>query len=123
MLWDRTGAELATLSGHQGPVYSVSFSPDSQTIASASGDGTVMLWDRTGAELATLSGHQDAVVSVSFSPDGQTIASASWDRTVKLWDRDLDSLLVQGCDWLASYLLHNPDGQRIAAEGVCEDYL
>jgi WD40 repeat protein len=67
--------------------YDVSFSPDGQTIAAASDDGTVKRWGRDGGTLKTLEGHSGTVYRVSFSPDGQTIATASNDKTVKLWNR------------------------------------
>ncbi|WP_200817738.1 eIF2A-related protein, partial [Calothrix rhizosoleniae] len=80
--------ELKTLKGHNSEVYSVSFSPDGKTIASASFDNTIKLWSVDGKLLKTLRGHSSEVISVSFSPDGKTIASASWDNTIKLWSVD-----------------------------------
>ena len=45
-MWDAvSGAHNQTLTGHTFYVNSVSFSPDSMTLASVSRDGTIILWD------------------------------------------------------------------------------
>ena len=81
-----TGAEVALLTGHTDHSWSVSFSPDSRTLASGSWDGTIRLWEvATGEHLRTFEGHAVAVWSVSFSSDSRTLASGSWDGTIRLW--------------------------------------
>jgi WD40 repeat protein len=87
-LWDaKTGAELATLTGHTKAVWACAFSPDGRRIVSGSLDMTLKLWDaQTGAERATLTGHTWWVNACAFSPDGSHIVSASEDKTLKLWN-------------------------------------
>ncbi|NEQ70423.1 MAG: hypothetical protein F6K21_34015 [Symploca sp. SIO2D2] len=87
-IWDlEKRGELLTLSGHQGWVESVSFSPNGKLLASGSDDNTIKIWDlEKGEELFTIFGHQDSVYSVRFSPDGKLLASGSEDNTIKIWD-------------------------------------
>ncbi|RKU05496.1 hypothetical protein C6501_19780 [Candidatus Poribacteria bacterium] len=106
-----------TLAGHSTSVWSVAFSPDGQTLASGSSDGTIHLWDvRTGTHKKTLTGHSDWVRSVAFSSDGQTLASGSYDHTIRLWDvvtgRHLKTLAKHTQS--VTSVSFSPDGQTLA---------
>ncbi|PSN05703.1 hypothetical protein C7293_31690, partial [filamentous cyanobacterium CCT1] len=86
-----------TFKAHTDWVRSVAFALDSETLASASDDGTVKLWNISGELLQTLTGHTDPVNDVSYAPNGEMLASASDDGTVKLWNTD--GLLLQTLVW------------------------
>ena len=108
-LWQRDGSPITDIKANQGSVMSVSWSPDGQTLATGGTDGSVKLWQRDGSLITDIKANQGSVMSVSWSPDGQTLATGGYDGSVKLWPiKDLDTLLVQGCNWLDTYLINSP---------------
>ena len=86
-LWDvETGKPLKTLKPVRGVVYGIAFSPDGQTLASASWQ-TIEVWNTiTGERKGVFTAHPGWNRVVAFTPDGQILASGSDNGTVILWD-------------------------------------
>ena len=93
--------ELPPIQTGTGPITSLAFSPNSQTLASGpceevseEGDKTfcskneIYLWDAaTGNLLKKIpTEHTDSILSLAFSPDGSSLASGSKDKTIILTD-------------------------------------
>ena len=113
------------LTGHNGPVYSESFSPDGSTLAMGLGNGIVELWDvATRTLLETHQAHTGTVWNVKFSPDGQTLATGGdnipgvtkGDGIVHLWDVATGTLrMTLGQTGHIRSVSFSPDGQTLAA--------
>jgi WD40 repeat protein len=103
------------LSGHEGAVTQVVFSPVASLLASASRDATVRTWALPEATPRVLRQHALEVWGLAFFPDGRTLASASVDDTVLAWDLHTGRAHAL-TDHLAGarLLAVSPDGSRIA---------
>eukprot|EP00118_Oscarella_pearsei_P014686 m.127668 g.127668 ORF g.127668 m.127668 type:complete len:691 (+) comp37932_c0_seq27:393-2465(+) len=83
----QTGRLLEVLSGHEGPVSALAFSPSQAILASSSWDKTVKLWDVFGRKGAVESLQQTCeVVNVSFGRGGRELAVATMDSSISFWD-------------------------------------
>lgn len=118
-LWEpnTSVAPIGRMTGHQGAVFHIQFSPDGTMIASCSADKSVKLWNALdGKFITTLRGHVAAVYHVSWSLDSRMLVSGSRDTTLKLWsiakrelveDMSGHSDEIFSTDW-------SPDGQKVA---------
>ena len=109
--------QVKTIFAHSSTVWSIAFSPDGQTLASGSEDGTIKVWNlQTRKLLRTLAGHSGHVWSVAINPDGQTLASSSGGKTIQLWNLQTGKLLRtltahSDSVWSVAF---SPNGQLLA---------
>jgi WD40 repeat protein len=94
-------------------VTNLSFSPNSQLIASVNTDNITKIWQRDGTLLHTLQGRNS---DISFSPDSQTLASVSIENVIKLQRLNSEeSPKLKGHSNRITSISFSSDGQLIAS--------
>jgi WD40 repeat protein len=126
LVWDaHTRRKVHTLTGHQGSVKGVGFSPDGQWLVSGGVDGVARVWRvKDGALLRQFQGHKAPIRSLAYDPLGRFVATGDGDSAVKIWDprsgREMSPPLMRtGVQDLA----FRPDGRRLAVAASNEIYL
>jgi DNA-binding beta-propeller fold protein YncE len=88
-LWDTNSwQELGqALSGSQGEVDALAFSPDSRMLAAGGADRLVHLWDisKPGPSDTPLDGQVETIDCLAFSPDGKWLAAGGANNTWTIW--------------------------------------
>ncbi|KAK1311629.1 hypothetical protein QJS10_CPA07g00836 [Acorus calamus] len=120
----KTGRLLDVLSGHEGPVHGLMFSPTNAILASSSWDKTIKLWDVfEGKGAVETFPHSHDVLTVVYRPDGKQLACSTLDGQIHFWD-PLDGVLmytIEGRRDIAgkcfTTLCYSADGSYILAGG------
>ena len=116
---------LQEFSGHTGPVYSITTSPDGMMFASGSGDHTIRIWNVSdGTQVKQLTGHSGAVYAIHFNADGTQLISCGADSTIRLWDvtagKEIRQFVLGDEIPMAPFydVSFSPDSQMVAATGA-----
>ncbi len=107
----------ARLEGGVGGVHAVSFSRDSQRVATAAEDGTLRIWDvSAGALLHTLGKPGDSALKCAvYSPEGSLLLSGSADGTIAAWNPQSGEQVFRARIHGAAVnsMAFTPDGRRL----------
>lgn len=116
-LWDATnGRELITLAGHTGWVMGLAFSPDGNSLASTSLDGTVKVWSLLpGSEGVTVSAPVAVFgTRVAYNPNRNEFITNGGDGSATLWNAETGDprLTVNGHDLEVLNVAFSLNGER-----------
>jgi WD40 repeat protein/serine/threonine protein kinase len=120
-LWHATATTQLSFTGHDGWVFGLAFSPDSQSVVSGgslnSTQNHLMLWDATtGVPSVSFAGADAQVTSVTFRRDGMRLATGCADGTVRIWDPRTGTLAraLPRQSKALSVVEFSPDGHYLA---------
>lgn len=86
-LWDQNGQPLTNFRPHPSAITTLQFSPNGQSLTSASFDQTVQISSLQGQRILKIPVGHGPVRSLHWRPDGQVLATGSYDGYLHLWTR------------------------------------
>jgi Tol biopolymer transport system component len=121
-VWDtKTGNQIHALTGHNGPVYGVTFFADGKKALSAgSFDHKLIVWDlEKGKSIQTINNPGSSGRYVSVSPDGTKVV-ASGESVIRMWDLRNGQEIRQfkGHNSIVYAVAFSPNGKRLASGGL-----
>ena len=118
-VWDVTkGRVSTTLSEHVQDIYSVEFSPDGQTLATAQYDGTINLWSVPKWDLLGTLYNNGTALSLAFSPDGKTLANTGHEAvTLRSVETGINIASIKGHTGWVRTVAFSHDGAMLASAG------
>ena len=110
--------ENRDIPARQGNLYSLSWTPDGNTLATSGDNGSIKLWKRTGEPIKTLITNHSLVHSMNWTPDGKILTTGGADGTVEFWNQNGDRLktltaskgIIRSMSW-------SSDGKILATGG------
>src|SRR5436190_8618408 len=105
-----------TLTGHNGPVWAVAFSPDGKKLVSGSVDQVICFWEVSSGVAAQRVTEGSGIFGLAFSKDGK-LASGNVDNTIKLWDPATGKAgaVFRGHEKAVDRVAFSPDGTQFAS--------
>ena len=87
-LWELSRKQYrATRGNDQDYVFSLSFSPDSETLVAGTMCGNIEFWDvTTGRQRSALHGHSSAIWALTTLPNGRTLVSGEHTGSLRCWE-------------------------------------
>lgn len=118
---------VATLTGHNGRVGAVAFSPKAgqdekvACLSSCDSDGAVNMWSMSSTKpVADLPGHGCRVARLNYHPSGRFLGTACFDHSWRLWDLEaqMEVLHQEGHSGPVYSISFHGDGSLLATGGL-----
>lgn len=116
-IWDvNTGKLVYKLQGFYANGGYAVYSPDGNSIVTASMNNKAEVWDAVNGTLKyQLEGHTASLLTANYNSDGKKIITTSNDGTARIWDTSGSSqpVILKGHTSIVSRAKYTPDGKNI----------